>query len=72
MSNQDKSDEVLKAGTSAAIGAGVGYGVVAVTGVSAVGAIGSGAGFGAAAGPVGAVAGAVLGLAAYGVYKIFK
>jgi hypothetical protein len=40
--------------------------------LTAIGAIGGGAGVGAAAGPVGIVAGAVTGLAAYGIYKLFQ
>lgn len=54
----------LGAGT---LGAGAGYGLAAATGARAVGVLATGAGFGAAAGPVGAIAGAVIGLAVMGV-----
>lgn len=64
--------EIGKAAAAAGAGAATGYGVVTITGMSAIGMVGSGAGFGAAAGPVGAVAGAIAGLAAYGVYRIFE
>jgi len=33
---------------------------------------GTGAGFGAAAGPVGALIGATVGLAGYGLYRLFR
>ena len=56
----------------AAIGGAAGYGTMAATGMTAVGAMGGGAGVGAAAGPVGIVAGALTGLAAYGVYRLLK
>jgi hypothetical protein len=72
MEESNKSDDAMKAGATAVVGAGVGYGVVAASGITAIGAVGSGAGFGSAAGPVGAIAGAVVGLAIYGIYKIFK
>ncbi len=72
MEESNKSTEAMKAGATAAVGAGVGYGVVAASGITAIGAVGSGAGFGSGAGPVGAVVGACLGLAAFGIYKIFK
>ncbi|MGO9572358.1 MAG: hypothetical protein ACLP5H_32990 [Desulfomonilaceae bacterium] len=68
----DKMKERMKAVSSTVVGGAVGYGVVAATGMTAIGAIGGGAGIGAAAGPVGAVAGAVTGLAVYGVYRLFK
>ncbi len=67
-----RNKELAKAGASAGIGALAGGATVAVTGITAVGAVGSGAGIGAAAGPVGAAAGALVGLAAYGLYKAFK
>ena len=51
------------AGTCAAIGGAV----IAASGMSAAGMVGGGAGIGAAAGPVGAVFGAVAGLAVFGV-----
>jgi hypothetical protein len=63
MEESNKSDDAMKAGATAVVGAGVGYGVVAASGITAIGAVGSGAGFGSAAGPVGAIAGAVVGLA---------
>ena len=44
-------------------------GIVNGMGMSAVGIIGGGAGFGFAAGPVGAVLGGLIGLAAYGVIR---
>jgi len=68
----DEMEERIKAAGSAAVGAAAGYGVVAATGMTAIGAIGGGAGIGMAAGPVGAVAGAVTGLAVYGLYRLFK
>lgn len=63
-------EEAAKAGGAVAVGAGVGYGAVAATGVTAAAMTGTGAGFGAAAGPVGAVIGAAVGLAGYGVYRL--
>lgn len=77
MQNQDENSsntprEAATAAVSAVAGAITGYGVVATTGMSAVGVMGSGAGIGAAAGPVGMVAGAVIGLACYGVYRVIK
>lgn len=62
--------EAAKAGGAVVVGAGVGYGAVAATGVTAAAMTGTGAGFGAAAGPVGAAIGAVVGLASYGVYRL--
>lgn len=62
--------KLVKTGASAV--AGVGFGVVAATGLTAVGAVGSGAGIGAAACPVGAVAGAIIGVAVYGIVKLFN
>jgi len=64
-------EEAAKAGGAAVVGAGVGYGAVAATGVTAAAMTGTGAGFGAAAGPVGAVIGAAVGLAGYGLYRLF-
>ena len=52
-------------------GSVVGSGIIAATGMTAVGMVGGGAGVGAAAGPVGAVAGATVGLAVYGIYQAF-
>jgi hypothetical protein len=65
-------EEAAKAGGAAVLGAGVGYGTVAATGVTAAAMTGTGAGFGAAAGPVGAVIGAAVGLAGYGLYRLFS
>jgi hypothetical protein len=53
-------------------GAALGYGLVGLTGLTAVGWVGGGAAGGAAAGPVGAAAGALAGLAAYGVYRAIE
>lgn len=61
----------LKAAGSAVGGAAISYGTVAATGMTAAGMVGGGAGIGAAAGPVGIVAGTVIGLAAYGVWSLF-
>jgi hypothetical protein len=72
MAEENKMDEGIKVAGSAAAGAAAGYGVVAATGMTAIGAVGGGAGVGMAAGPVGAVAGAVTGLAVYGLYRLFK
>ena len=66
-----KAREPMKAAGSAAAGAAAGAGAVAVTGMTMAGMAGGGAGIGAAAGPVGIAAGAVIGLAAYGVYRAF-
>jgi len=65
-------EEAAKAGGAAVVGAGVGYGAVAATGVTAAAMTGTGAGFGAAAGPVGALIGATVGLAGYGLYRLFR
>lgn len=67
-----QAKEPVKAASSAAAGMVAGHAVIATTGITAAGMVGGGAGFGAAAGPVGIVAGAVTGLAAYGVYKAFS
>lgn len=72
MAEKNKVEEGIKAAGLAAVGAAAGYGVVAVTGMTAMGAVGGGAGIGAAAGPAGTVAGAVVGLAACGLYRVFK
>ena len=64
--------EAGKATGATVAGAGIGYGVVAATGVTAASFVGGGTGIGAAAGPVGAAIGATVGLAAYGVYKVFS
>lgn len=65
---KDRIRELLAA---VGLGGAVGYGTVAVTGMTAVGMVGGGAGIGAAAGPVGAAAGALVGGAAYGLYSLF-
>ena len=62
----------LEATGSAAAGAGIGVGAVTASGLTAAGMVGSGTGIGAAAGPVGAAAGALVGLAFYGVFRVFK
>ena len=69
--NNATRDEAIKAGVAIVGGGAIGYGAVTAAGITAVGAIGSGAGIGTAAGPVGAAAGALAGLAGYGVYRIF-
>ncbi len=58
--------------SSGVAGAGVGYGVAAASGFTAVGAIGGGVGVGSALGPVGAAIGGVIGLAAFGVWRVFR
>ena len=63
--------EASKALSMTAVGAGAGYSAVLASGLTAVGAIGGGAGVGSAAGPIGTVIGGLVGLAAYGVYRIF-
>ena len=64
------SEEAEKATGATVAGAGIGYGVVAATGVTAASFVGGGTGIGAAAGPVGAAIGAITGLASYGIYKV--
>ena len=64
--------ETGKALGFSSVGAAAGYGTVYALELTAAGAIGSGTAFGAAAGPVGAVIGAVAGLAAYGVWTIIR
>ena len=61
----------FKAGAATAGGAAAGYGIVVATGMTAAGMTGGGAGVGMAAGPVGGAIGAIVGLAAYGLYRIF-
>ena len=56
---------------AAGAGALAGSQVVAASGMTAVGMVGGGAGFGAPAGPVGIAVGALTGLAAYGVFRVF-
>ena len=62
--------KAAKAVGVAAVGAGTGYAAIALTGLTAIGPVGGGAGIGAATGPVGAAVGALVGLAAYGVWRI--
>ena len=62
----------LSAVGSAAAGAGLGAVAVSATGFTAAGMVGGGAGIGMAAGPLGVIAGAISGLAVYGVYKAFE
>ncbi|MDQ5911238.1 MAG: hypothetical protein QG599_3335 [Pseudomonadota bacterium] len=69
--NDSTAEKVAKVAGSAAAGAAVGYGAIAATGLTAAGMVGGGAGIGAAAGPVGATIGAITGLAAYGLYRLF-
>lgn len=69
--NQTNGEKASGAAGAAACGAGVGYGLVAASGLTAIGVVGNGAGIGAAAGPVGAVVGALVGLAVWGVVKAF-
>ena len=49
----------------------VGSGLISVSGMTAAGMVGGGSGIGMAAGPVGAIAGATVGLATYGIIKAF-
>lgn len=67
-----KCREVVSAGIYAGTGSTVASGLIAASGMSAVGMVGGGAGVGAATGPVGAVAGAAVGLAVYGIIKAFS
>ena len=69
---ENNKTKLAKAATVSAVGAGVGYGAIAASGLTAAGMVGGGAGIGTAAGPIGAAAGAVVGLAAFGVYRLFK
>ncbi len=70
VSAADTKQEAIKAGAATVGGAALGYGIVATTGVTAVGVIGGGAGIGSAAGPIGTAIGALVGLAGYGVYCV--
>jgi hypothetical protein len=54
------------------VGGTAGYGAVWYMEFTAAAAVGSGGGLGAAPGPVGAVIGALTGLAAYGVWTILR
>jgi hypothetical protein len=71
-SERDPAKEATKAVGATAVGAAAGYGVVVASGLTAIGAVGGGAGIGAPLGPVGAVAGAVIALAVYGIVRIFR
>jgi hypothetical protein len=53
-------------------GAVAGWSIVSGMGMSAAGMVGGGADFGFAAGPVGAVVGGLVGLAAYSVLRSVK
>jgi len=64
--------ELAKAGGATAAGTVAGYSVAVTSGMSACSVVGGGMGLGAAAGPVGAVVGAIAGLAVYGIYKVFE
>lgn len=68
----NKKREAGKAGAAAATGAAAGYGTVAAAGWTAAGMTGGGAGIGTADGPAGIVIGAVVGLAVYGVWRVFR
>lgn len=68
----EKCRDVVSAGIYAGTGSTVVSGLVAASGMTAAGLVGGGAGVGAAAGPVGAVAGATVGLAVYGIIKAFS
>ena len=64
--------ECAKAAGFATVGAALGKGAVAAKGATAIGVLGKGVGLGgAAAGPVGMVIGAGIGLAGYGLYRLF-
>lgn len=67
-----KTKRVLQAAISAGGGAVAGKAVTTATGMAAVGMVGKGAGVGAPAGPVGAAAGALIGLAIYGLFKVLS
>lgn len=54
---------------SGALGAGAGWGITQLAGMSAAGMVGGGSGFGMAAGPVGAIVGGLAGLALWGVVR---
>lgn len=67
-----KCRDVVSAGIYAGTGSTVASGLIAASGMTAAGMVGGGAGVGAAAGPVGALAGATVGLAVYGIIKAFS
>ena len=64
--------EVAKAAASLVAGGAIGYGIVSISGMSAVGMVGGGAGVGMSAGPVGTVVGAIAGLALFGACRAIK
>lgn len=66
----DKQAEIAKAGGAVTAGGALGVTAVVISGLSAAGVIGSGAGIGMSAGPLGVIAGGVLGLAGYGIYRL--
>jgi len=63
-------NEAMKAGGAVVVGGAVGYGVAA-TCITVLGMVGGGAEIGAAGGPIGIAVGALTGLAAYGIYRVF-
>ena len=69
--HMNPAKEAALAGGCTAAGAFVGASAVAATGMTAAGMVGGGAGVGCAAGPVGALVGGLVGLATYGVARIF-
>ena len=69
---QQRTKSLLQAAGAAGAGALAGKGTVMMTGMSAVGMVGQGAGVGAAAGPLGVVAGAIVGLAGYGLIRALR
>ena len=66
----NKQAEITKASGATVAGGVVGGVSVAMSGLSAAGAMGSGAGIGMGAGPLGVIAGGILGLAGYGIYRL--
>ena len=66
----NKQAEIAKAGGATVAGGVVGGTAVVISGLSAAGAMGSGAGIGMSAGPLGVIAGGILGLAGYGIYRL--
>jgi hypothetical protein len=65
-------EDVVAPAVCAAGGAAAGSAVIAASGFTAAGMVGGGAGIGAAAGPVGMVGGALVGVAAYTVFRAGK
>jgi hypothetical protein len=72
VSAADTKQEAIKASAATIGGGTIGYIATDLAGLTAVGAVGEGACVGLSAGPVGAVGGALLGLAVYGVYRVFS